>query len=232
MIDSLPLLLNKKKISPAPVRKDLLYLTDIKKAPVANPVNLIEKVLISKLKAGDATAFSAIFTAYYKDLVLFATRFSGDLNSAEEIVQDTFVKIWDEHETINITISLKSYLLKTVQNKCIDFYRHKKNIQAHNNFVLQNPPQFGYDTDSYILYSELQEQIETALKKLPDEISEAFMMNRYKGLKYHEIATIMGVSVRTVEVRIGRALNMLRTHLKGYLIILIGILSLILKGVI
>lgn len=195
------------------------------KAEVTNSVPLVEKVLISKLKVGDYSAFSDIFTAYYQDLVMFAARFTHDLNNAEEIVQDTFVRLWEEHKSIKINILLKSYLLKTVQNKCIDWYRHKKIMQTHNNFVMGCSPQFEYDTDSYILHSELQEQIEAALGKLPEEISEVFRMNRYKNLKYHEIAEIMGVSVRTIEVRIGKALHMLRDYLKEYFVFVTGFFS-------
>ena len=90
-------------------------------------------------------------------------------------------------------------------------------MQIHRNVVSEYSLQFEYDTDSYVLHSELQEQIEVALSKLPDDISAAFRMNRNKGLKYQEIAEIMDVSVRTIEVRIGKALNLLRNHLKDYL---------------
>lgn len=79
----------------------------------------------------------------------------------------------------------------------------------------------NYDTDNYILSSELHEQIETALAKLPEELSEVYKMNRNRGLKYHEIAALQGVSVRTIEVRIGKALHMLRNYLKEYFVVVI-----------
>lgn len=216
MGNSLSLLIDRKKKPHPSYQKDFLTLVDKDKTKVANPVSLVEKVLISKLKVGDSSAFSIIFTAYYNDLVMFASRFTNDLNSAEEIVQDAFVRLWEEHESVNVSISIKSYLLRTVQNKCIDWYRHKKIMQTHNYFVLKNSPVFEYNTDSYILYSELQEQINDVLSKLPVEISEAFRMNRFKGLRYHEIADLMNVSVRTIEVRIGKALHIIRDHLKEY----------------
>jgi RNA polymerase sigma-70 factor (ECF subfamily) len=224
MEDSLPLIINRKKTPPSSYREDFLPLVNNSKTKVANHVTLVEKVLISKLKVADKSAFSTVFTAYYKDLVMFASRFTHDLNNAEEIVQDTFVRLWEEHESLKVSTSLKSYLLKMVQNKCIDWYRHKKIMQTHNDFVKEGSPQFDYDTDSYILHSEMQEQIEAALKMLPEAISEVFRMSRYKGLKYHEIADLLGVSVRTIEVRIGKALHMLRDHLKEYFFIIPGAL--------
>ena len=227
MKDSLPLLLDKKKNPQSPYWQDLLPLVDNCKPKLTNSVPFVEKVLISKLIVGDYEAFSSIFTAYYQDLVMFAIRFTHDLNNAEEIVQDTFMRLWEEHESVKVNISIKSYLLKIVQNKCIDWYRHKQIMQTHNNYILKNSPPFEYNTDSYILHSELQKQIEIALETLPVAISETFRMNRYKGLKYREIADILNVSVRTVEVRIGKALHMLRNHLKEYFVITIGLLILI-----
>lgn len=215
-------LTQKIKIPQLPDSEDCLTLVNNDNLKVENALTLVEKVLISKFKNGDSTAFTFIFTAYYKDLVMFAARFTNSLDSAEEIVQDTFVRLWEKHESVKINVSLKSYLLKIVQNKCIDWLRHNKIKRSHNNYVIDSSPQFEYDTDSYMLYSELQEQIKSALCQLPAEVSEAFQMNRYKGLKCREIAELLGVSVRTIEVRIGKALQILRDHLKEYLIILIG----------
>lgn len=184
---------------------------------VMSSISSLERVLVNRLKNGDSKAFSSIFTAYYRDLVIFAARFTREISSAEEIVEDTFVSFWEDRELIKISISLKSYLLKIVQNRCIDWLRHKKTVQTHYEYSLLNSPKSIANTDSYLLFSELNEQIQTTLKLLPDQISETFRMNREKGLKYNEIAEILGVSVRTVEVRIGRALSLLRSHLKDYL---------------
>ncbi len=184
----------------------------------SSSISHIEKVILKRLQKGDYNAFSNIFNAYYRDLVIFASRYTNDIGYAEELVQDTFVMLWEDRSSIRINTSLKSYLLKTVQNKCIDWFRHKKIVEAHQNYVLKKPPQLSSDTDSYLLYSELNERIECALKLLPDPVSETFRLNRQKGLKYSEIAEISGVSVRTVEVRIGKALHLLRRYLKDYFI--------------
>jgi len=180
--------------------------------------NIIETSLVTKLREGDNNAFSVIFTSYYKDLVLFALNFTHNIESAEEIVQDLFVKIWEDHETIIINGSLKSYLLKAVHNKCIDRIRHLKIRQKYNNEVLTNSIDYEYNTDNYLITSELEDLVRTALDKLPPEISQAYRMNRYEGLKYQEIAEKLNVSVRTVEVRIGKALCALRIELQDYLI--------------
>jgi RNA polymerase sigma-70 factor (family 1) len=222
MIDNLQLL-RKKGILQSTDLEDFLPLVDNAETKVAKSVPLIEKALISRINKGDSSAFSCVFSAYYKDLVLFSFRFTNELNSSEEIVQETFIRLWEEHKSLNITVSLKSYLLVTIKNKSIDWLRHKKIIQKHNEYALKNSPRINLETESYVLYSELQEQIDSALARLPQELSEAFRMNRFKGLKYAEIAELLDVSVRTVEVRIGKALHLLRNYLKDYFIILIAV---------
>lgn len=219
------LLISRKRISETAFSNDFLTLIKPKLPKVAEQVSTTEKLLIILIKSGDSAAFSSLFSAYYKDLVLFTGRITKDIVSSEEIVQDTFVKLWEDRESLNITSSLKSYLLKIVQNRCIDWYRHKKIVQKHFDLVSQKSLPLYYDTDSYILYSELQEKIDAILVSLPEDISEAFRMNRFKGLKYNEIAERKGVSVRTIEVRIGRALHLLRKHLAEYFYLIIFILS-------
>jgi RNA polymerase sigma-70 factor (family 1) len=214
MIDNLQLV--NKRIMRSSVSNDFITLDENTKSKVQGTVLYIEKVLVNKLMEGDSSAFENIFSAYYKDLVVFALRYTNDLNSAEEIVQDTFVKIWEEHGSIKITVSLRSYLMKVVKNDFLDRLRHKKIVQNHNVFVQENSPLFENETENYLLQSELQGLIDEALQKLPDEIAETFRMNRFKGMKYREIAEMYGISERTVEARIGKALHMLRLYLKDY----------------
>jgi RNA polymerase sigma-70 factor (ECF subfamily) len=216
-------LIKKKKESPPLHFKDLIPLYINQNQKVEFTASVLEREMISKLRNGDISAFTSIFSAFYKDLVIFAARFTKDINSAEEIVQDTFVHLWEEHDAININTSLKSYLLKTVNNKCIDWYRHEKVKKEHADFVLETSIYYEYDTENYVLHSELECKIEEALALLPYEISQVFRMNRFKGLKYQEIAELLGVSVRTIEVRIGKSLHLLRTHLKEYFPVIIGI---------
>ncbi len=178
---------------------------------------ILERFLIEKLKYGDPDSFSNIFTAYYKDLVFFAYSITRELPGAEDIVQDTFVKLWEDHEKLNVTVSLKSILLKTIQNKCIDWQRHKKIINNHSTYIIDNSPLYEYDTDNYVLRSELEGRIEKAIANLPEKFKEAYEMNRYEGLKYQEIATKLNVSIRTVEVRISKALDLLRKSLIDFL---------------
>lgn len=174
---------------------------------------IFEQLQINKLKSGDPDSFTEFFSAYYRDLVFFAHSFTHNLSISEDMVQDTFIKLWEDREKLDVTVSLKSFLLKTVQNKCIDWHRHRKIIYNHSNYIVGNSPLYEFDTDNYILKSELEESIDEAISNLPEKFKEAFKMNRYEGLKYQEIAAKLKVSVRTVEVRISAALALLRKSL-------------------
>jgi RNA polymerase sigma-70 factor, Bacteroides expansion family 1 len=182
--------------------------------------NSYEKVLLERLKEGDKTAFSCIFTVYYSDLVMFACIFTKNLDISEEIVQNIFVKFWEDRELLTINTSLKSFLLRAVRNRSIDWLRHLKIRDKYSADILETSSDFENDVENYVFASELEHQIEKALTKLPEEISNVFRMNRYDGLKYHEIAEKLNVSVRTIEVRIGKALHLLREHLKDFLVTL------------
>ncbi len=176
-----------------------------------------EKFIIGKLLSGDKMAFSFVFTSYYSDLVSFANTFLHNTEESKEIVQNVFVDLWTAHEQLLISKSLKSYLLKAVQNDCLDYIRHLAIKNKYSDFVLNNEELFENNTESYVIYSELEEQISNALKQMPTDLSLAFLMNRTQNLKYYEIADKLNISIRTVEVRIGKAIQFLRGFLEEYL---------------
>ncbi|MCD6658560.1 MAG: RNA polymerase sigma-70 factor [Lentimicrobium sp.] len=186
-----------------------------------------ERVLLGKLKKDDQSAFSVVFTQYYSDLVRFSFKFTNDLNISEEIVQDVFLRLWENRSSLEIHTSLKSYLLKNVQNRSIDSLRHTGITNQYVSMVLNNVIATQNDTENYVFFSELQANYNNALKKIPVQYADVFRMSRMEGLKYQEIADVLGVSVRTVEVRLSKALVILREELKDFLLLYLIILKLL-----
>lgn len=186
-----------------------------------------ERVLLGKLKKDDQSAFSVVFTQYYSDLVRFSFKFTNDLNISEEIVQDVFLRLWENRSSLEIHTSLKSYLLKNVQNRSIDSLRHTGITNQYVSMVLNNVIATQNDTENYVFFSELQANYNNALKKIPVQYADVFRMSRMEGLKYQEIAHMLGVSVRTVEVRLSKALVILREELKDFLLLYLIILKLL-----
>jgi len=187
---------------------------------------LEESDLLLRISEGDRIAFAVVFTRYYNDLVLFAASFTHQREISEEIVQEVFLKLWENASNSEIPVSLRSYLLKSVQNRCLDWLRHMK-VRSHYALMVQHAPVLAEnDCEKYLLYSELHSALEQAMRSMPADVAEAFRQNRFDGLTYKEIADKLGLSVRTVEVRISKALQWLRLQLVDFLPVCLLILSL------
>ena len=176
-----------------------------------------EHEILIELKRGDRKSFSLLFNKYYKDLVLFGGNFLPNKSICEDIVQTIFLKLWRDRESLEIDTSLKSFLLRSVQNNCLDELRHKGVVREHESYSMYFDLSENIDTENYVFFSDLQNQLEKAIAKLPEVFREAFEMNRLEGMKYKEIAEKLSVSERTIEVRMGKALRLLRQYLKEFL---------------
>lgn len=181
-----------------------------------------ENFVLSALKQDSKEAFSLLFQTYYTDLVLFCGNFIKEKGSCEDIVQSIFLKLWNDRKKLQIETSLKSYLLKAVRNSCLDAFRHLEIVRQYESDYESNVLD-SYDTENYILYSDLHDHLHRALQQVPELYREAFEMNRFEGLKYREIAEKLNVSERTVEVRVSKTLELLRKQLKDFFILLISI---------
>jgi RNA polymerase sigma-70 factor (ECF subfamily) len=176
-----------------------------------------ERYLLDQLKQGNKEAFSLLFSAYYKNLVLFGGNFLPDRYTCEDIVQSVFLKLWRDRKVLVIESSLKSYLLNSIRNSCLDEIRHRNVMTEHESYMYASGVLYDWDTENYVLYSDLRKHLDEALKQLPETYRKAFELNRFEGLKYREIAQKLKVSERTVEVRIGKAIELLRKYLQDFL---------------
>ena len=181
-----------------------------------------EQYLLSAIKQDNEEAFSLIFQSYYVDLVLFGGNFIKNEQVCEDIVQSIFLKLCNERKNIQIETSLKSFLLRSVRNSCLDEFRHLEVVRQYEENYKDSVLDC-YDTENYILYSDLHDHLHNALQQIPDLYREAFELNRFEGLKYREIAEKLNVSERTVEVRVSKTLELLRKQLKDFFILLLSI---------
>lgn len=176
-----------------------------------------DKMLIVKVRKNDKLAFSILFTRYYADLVRFSSSITHDQAAAEEIVQDLFLLFWEERQTKGSIQSLRSYFLRSVHNRSVDWLRHQSIKNSYAAMLLDYPLALQNDTENYLLYSELESEIESALEKVPEECAVVFRKSRFEALRYEEIAEMMGISVRTVENRISKTLRLLRFQLRDFI---------------
>ena len=171
---------------------------------------------IKELKQGNIKAFEFLFNKYYKDLVYFCNVFLKDQENSEDLVQDIFARLWENREHLDIKGALKSYLMTAVKNNSLEELKHQNVIRVYQDYAIAHNNSFDYDVDNYILYSELNQQLQKELDKLPKEMREVFEMHRFKNKKYHEIANELNVSVRTIENRISKVLEVLRKKMEGF----------------
>jgi RNA polymerase sigma-70 factor, ECF subfamily len=179
-----------------------------------------DKIAIEALRQGDRKVFDALFRAYYEPLCNYACAMSqGDMDEAQDIVQERFFKLWEKRAEIDITYSIKSYLYKMVYNACLNRIRHEKTkakYKLHNAHFLDENPDYQLDTTS-----EIQNNVQRAIATLPDQCRHVFELNRFEELKYREIAEHLNISIKTVENHIGKALRLLREQLAEYIVSLI-----------
>ncbi len=166
-------------------------------------------------------AFEGLFKGYYVKLVFFANKFLNSMEGAEEIVSDTFTYLWEQKAEINITTSTNAYLYKMVQNRCLNYIKHKKIENEYVEYLAKN----NLLTDFYrtqsepYLQKELSEQIGRAVNELPERCREIFKMSRFEHLKNKEIAEQLNISPKTVERQMTIALEKMRHCLKHLFVI-------------
>lgn len=171
--------------------------------------------LFEKIKTGDEKAFEILFHKYYRFLCSFATKIINDDASAEEIVQDFFVKLWEKREQLIIETSIQNYLFRSVKNHCINYLQHNKTKVRYAQKIISEVESNYSDNDSFPEI-ELAKKIEESINSLPEKRKEIFMLSRQEGLKYHEIAEKLNISIKTVETQMSIAIKSLRDKLKIY----------------
>jgi RNA polymerase sigma-70 factor (ECF subfamily) len=182
-------------------------------------------VITDQIRNGNVKAYEKVFHLYYGALCLFAKKIVGDMDKARDIVQEIFVKLYADRATLQINTSLKSYLFKSVYNACLNSVKQHKVYAIHHEHLKQHLP--VSDDHDTIAAAELEEKIRTTVALLPDQCRRIFQMNRYEGKKNKEIAEALGISIRTVETQISKALTALRSSLTEFLpFLLVTLISL------
>lgn len=187
--------------------------TNVERNPL--PMRSEKEGIMILFKQGDKKAFTEIFEQYHGLVLNYVYRICQNRVLAEEVVQDVFTRLWTHRNGYNPEKPFEPYLLKMARNRLVDKTRRQAVrktvplekmqetlvIQSHNTFDLK----------------ELQASYEESVQALPESEREVFILSRVEGLKYSEIAEVLEISPKTVEVRMTRALEFLRNRLKPFL---------------
>jgi RNA polymerase sigma-70 factor (ECF subfamily) len=167
----------------------------------------------------DEDAFRSLFLDFFPSLCVFAHRYVADWETCEDVVQDTFFKIWKNRKRLGINASGRNFLITAVRNGCIDYLR-KKDMET----TWQQEAAFGrgaFDVEELYTTKELEAMLHAALSRLPENVRFVFEQNRFEGKTYAEIAAEWQMSVKTVEAYMTKALKQLRADLKDFLSLLL-----------
>ena len=171
----------------------------------------------------DDNAFEQLFKAHYKALHSYVNTMIRDDETAEEIVQNRFMKFWENREMLNIETSVKAFLYKCVYHDALNFIKHEKVKLRHQNFAIHTS-QESESAAHRVELSELESRVQEAMEDLPEQCRLIFHLSRFEELKYREIADQLGISIKTVEGQMGKALRIMRLKLVDFLVlVLLGI---------
>ncbi|WP_216616700.1 RNA polymerase sigma-70 factor [Marinifilum caeruleilacunae] len=161
--------------------------------------------------------FENLFNDHYSRLCAYAYNFLKEQEGSEEIVQEVFFKLWINRSEIQINSSMESYLYRSVRNASLNLIKHisiREKYKEYNKEAIEYDEQIDKDPMNA---SELELKIRASIDKLPEQRKKIFILSRYEQLKYKEIAEQLGISVKTVENQMGKALKFLREELADYL---------------
>ncbi len=149
-------------------------------------------------------------------------KYVSDLDDARNLVHDVFITVWEKFDTLPENTNYRSYLYTSVRNRCLN---HLRDTKKH--LTLEKVAEHSFAEETRPMEAaELEKEIELAINSLPEKCRLVFEMNRLEGMKYSEIADKMGISIKTVEAQMSKALSVMREHLKEFLSLIFIMLGL------
>lgn len=164
--------------------------------------------------------FESLFKELFPYLCSYAQQYVGDADTAQDICQKVFIRLWERRADVDPGKSVKAYLFTAVKNRCLNYLRDHKKYRSRvldldcGDFDL-------FSQEDHLALEELQRRIDRAMDALPEKCRLVFEMSRYRGMKYREIADELGIAQKTVEAHMSKAIKSLRLELKDYQLILL-----------
>ncbi len=186
-----------------------------------------DKLVVMAFQQGDLKVFESVFKENYSSMVRAARRILIDIEPSEEVIQDLFVKLWEKRDSLIIKTSLPAYLHKAVTNHAINYWKFQRKTVRFQDYIGFEVEELQSDAaDGSILHNDLDKKVNSLMKSMPEKRRKIFEMSRFEGMKNHQIAQQLDVSLKTVEYHMAAALDFLRTKLTDYLPIIVGVLLL------
>ncbi|MEI3797322.1 MULTISPECIES: RNA polymerase sigma factor [unclassified Chitinophaga] len=193
-----------------------------------------EHILLQKFAGGEQSAFQFIFNQHYKALCYFAFTIVADEQEAEDLVQETFSKLWDKRGDFKSATNIKAFLFIATKNACLNFLKSRERLHIkEKEFSYLQEEQVTTEIagfDPVLTETEIIQQLYLEIEHLPTQCRRIFKMSYLEGRKNEEIATSLQISYNTVRAQKLRALKLIRSSLiKKNILPLLGIYITLLK---
>jgi RNA polymerase sigma-70 factor, Bacteroides expansion family 1 len=187
------------------------------------------KELVSRVIVGDEAAFAQLFNLYRNKLYSFIYHLSGSASVAEDILQETFLKIWRDREQLAGIENFNAYLYRMAQNHAINVLRRQSREALLLHELRRLAPE-GVQGDAWLAAKEVQKALQQAIDQLPPQQRKVYQLGREQGFSYGQIAQSLNISVSTVRNHMVQALKAIREYIARHypaLLILTSLLSLL-----
>lgn len=171
--------------------------------------------ILDKLKEHPDLALKVLYDEYYNYICSVVYKMIGDSSLAEDIAQEVFVEVWKRRESLDVNTSLRGYLRMVAVNKTLNHIRSKKMNFEEEDAVLHVPSNEN-SSQKILEAKDLEKVINDSIGKLPDKCRVVFGLSRFEELSYKEISSALGISVKTVENQISKALKLVRKAVIDY----------------
>jgi RNA polymerase sigma-70 factor (ECF subfamily) len=171
-------------------------------------------------------ALEIVFREYYPDVCRSVLRIIPDAGIAEDIAQDVFYDLWRKREKLNINTSFGAYLRRAARNKSLNYIRDRK-INPEGEEKIPHRSAGQTDANRKLEIQDLERSIDQAVGALPERCRQIFSLSRFEEMTYQEIADQLGISIKTVENQISKALRLLREALGPHLSWFVGFITFI-----
>lgn len=175
----------------------------------------IDDLLIDKVKEGDSKAFEELYYIYSERLYYFALRYLKTKEDAEGLVQDIFIKVWENRNGLKQGLSFNAYLFTIAKNTIFNQHRKKVNENTYKEYLRNYIDQYHNKTENDVVLADMKKRIDKSIESLPPQRKLIFQLSRNEGLSYKEIASRLNISEKTVEAHMRLTLKTLRAAVKA-----------------
>ncbi|MHA4810955.1 RNA polymerase sigma-70 factor [Flavitalea flava] len=189
-----------------------------------------DEELVILLKGSNDAAFTEIYYRYWDRLFVVAMHRLDNAEEARELVQDIFYNLWKKRHSLQLEYTLNTYLATAVKYEVLNRLASKNRQQRYRNYASLNWQEAALDTENQLQFNELQQQLASLVKELPEKCRIVFQLSRDKGYPQKKIAAELGIAEKTVEAHLSLALRKLRAGLSHFFALLPALAAIILSS--